>query len=263
MIFNMTSVAAGAVKTIHANSAEALPTSAAEGTLAIISQTRPVKVLVQNTEPTAPDAGDVWVSTGVTSTAPVQTGNITVYPTSAKQYDGSAWVTVSTYVFSNGAWMSLEMYLFQSGDQNESVTGGWLAAWQMAGVAAIGDAALEAAYGTANQEYNRVAFCTKDTVDLSAYKTLRASFVQTRQHTRTNIAVGVTSTPFAEGKLAGDRETVINTPELCMNGYTNITTKQTSAFTLEYDISALTDSMHVVVYFGSVECICTSVQLVP
>lgn len=156
------------------------------------------------------------------------------------------------------------MYLFKAGDQNESMTGGWIEATQRFGVAAITDVALEAAAGTANQNYNRVAFRTANPIDLNDFKTIRATFAPiTRNHTNVNVAVGVAATAFAQGQLPGDSSTVLSEPGKCMVGYTNTTSKQTESFTLEYDISAVNDSMYVVVYFGSVECGCMSVQLIP
>jgi len=250
----------GKVNAISVASAENLPASAKEGTIAVITSTAIKNVYVQNTEPTVVEVGDVWISTGVASTVPVQLGNATLYPSAVKQYVTGEWKSVSAYVFFSGSWMTLEMYLFRSGDQNESVTGGWLAAKRMYGVPVIGETALEAAYGTANQSYNRVLFRTKNAVDLSAYKTLKASFTPiTRNHSGRSVAVGVGNSPFAEGAL----EETESTLAACTIGYAQTTDAQPQNFTLEYDISELSDSLYVVVHIHSSECSCISVQLIP
>ena len=254
----------GKVTAIAVENAENLPSSKREGTIAVISSISVKSVYVQNTEPTAPVAGDVWVNTGVSSTAPVVVGNATIYPVGVKQYTTGVWKDVSAYVFLSGSWNMLEMYLFKDGDQCEDVTGGWIAATQMNGVAQMTDSALEAGSATAGQTYNRVAFRTADAVDISAYKTLRATFTpMTFVHSSNMVAVGVTGTAFAEGQLSGGSATTINTPAGCMTGYASTNNQKADYFTLEYDISTLSGSAYVVVYFSTVACGCTDVQLIP
>ena len=264
MILNMTGSGGSRLRAKAYAAFEDLPLEARDGSIAVISDVPVKNTVVQNTEPAEPAAGDVWINTGVISANAILLGNVTIYPVSVKQYNGSEWKALAAYVYSAGAWQTLDTYLFQSGDPKEPMTGGWLATTQMNGVAEFAASALEAAAGTANASYNRVAFRTKNTIDLSAYKTLKATFSPLeRNHSSSGVGVGVSSTAFAEGKLSGDTATVINTPAGCMSGYTFLTGKHAEIFTLEYDISALTESLYVVVYFGSVECSCTSVQLIP
>jgi len=260
MIFNLMGGTVGAVRTIHANSAETLPTSVAEGTLAIISQTRPGKVLVQNTEPTAPASGDVWISTDVSSSAPIQTGNITIYPSSAKQYVAVAWVTVTAYVFSGGAWIPLETYLFKNGDLYESITGGWVRMWRDRECAEITDTALVA---DASYQYRRAAFRTKNAVDLTSYKTLRAVFTPI---TKTYggeycVALGVNNTALAEGEQTNSNAPGLTNPNHCMTGYTQTTINHTDQFTLDYDISDVIGEQYVTIYFHTLDSSCIEVQL--
>lgn len=263
MIFNMVTGGAAGVKVIAADSEEALPENKQEGTIAVITNVAIGAVLVQNETPASPEAGDVWVNTAVRSTGPVQLGNATLYPSGVKQYITGEWKSVSAYVFTLEGWQPLEMYLFRSGDLFEDVTGGWAVSTQMLGLAQITDNALETTSGHEGANYNKAAFRTKKAVDLSGYKTLRAQFTAvTATFVDQPIAVGVTATAFAEGKLEGNTA-VLGQPSSCMSGYSQTLTHEPAAFTLEYDISALSDSMYVVVYFGAVKCACTSVQLIP
>lgn len=116
----------GSLKTIAVSEIAYLPSSAKDGTIAVITRTTVPNTYVQNEQPTAQKNGDVWITTSGTSNAPIILGNITLYPTSMKQYNGSEWVSVSGYIRSNGEWLSLEMILFRNGNTYSEITGGWL-----------------------------------------------------------------------------------------------------------------------------------------
>lgn len=73
------------------------------------------------TEPGKPANGMVWFKVG--SSSPVgfsatRRNPVMVYPVSAKQYDNSAWVSVTAKSYVNEAWKDWMVYLFQSGEGN-------------------------------------------------------------------------------------------------------------------------------------------------
>ena len=73
-------------------------------------------------------SGMVWISTGTSSPAEfnaLKKNGIMVYPTSAKQYIGGAWVEKIAKIYSGGAWIDFAMYLVQNGVDITFLTGGW------------------------------------------------------------------------------------------------------------------------------------------
>lgn len=106
-------------------SADELPTTAKDGTIAVISATPVGNVYAQSAEPTEPLEGDVWVAFGVDGNVPVATGNVIIYPSEAKQYLSGSWVEKTILIFAEGEWKTLFMYLFHAGNTYESITGGW------------------------------------------------------------------------------------------------------------------------------------------
>lgn len=63
------------------------------------------------TEPKTPAAGMVWISVGVSSPTEfnaLKKNNLTVYPMSAKQYVGGAWVAKGSSSYQSGAWKSAQ-----------------------------------------------------------------------------------------------------------------------------------------------------------
>lgn len=71
------------------------------------------------TEPENPVEGMVWItignSGGVKIVSPVSDEWITVYPLSAKQYVGGAWVDVEAKSYQGGEWVDWIMILFDNG----------------------------------------------------------------------------------------------------------------------------------------------------
>lgn len=113
--------------------------------------------------------------------SPVDGNWITVYPISAKQYIGGAWVDVEAKSYQNGEWMDwwTGMYLFDEGDQCVDITGGWVIgglninATYGDGVATIGDVltvTTKTSTGTINRQS---AIATKNAINVSGYKTLK------------------------------------------------------------------------------------------
>lgn len=81
------------------------------------------------TEPEAPEDGLVWIVTGQASTVAfnaLKKNNLQVYPLSAKQRVGNAWVDVLAKSYQGGEWVDWIVYLYNKGDECIDLTGGWV-----------------------------------------------------------------------------------------------------------------------------------------
>ena len=82
-------------------------------------------------EPVNPAQGMVWFSTGTESAVAfnaLKENSVMVYPLSAKQYVAGAWVGKTAESYLDGEWVEWidEDLLYRYGDENVSVTGGWI-----------------------------------------------------------------------------------------------------------------------------------------
>lgn len=79
--------------------------------------------------PKNPDPGMVWIYTGTSSVVAfnaLKKNSVMVYPISAKQYVGGAWVDVSAKSYQGGVWVDWwngELYTY--GNEWAGITGGW------------------------------------------------------------------------------------------------------------------------------------------
>lgn len=79
-------------------------------------------------EPANPFEGMVWFSTGAASPVAfnaLKKNSVMVYPLSAKQYSGGAFVSKSAEIYQSGAWIDFITYLYNKGDLCTDLTGGW------------------------------------------------------------------------------------------------------------------------------------------
>ena len=107
-----------------------LAATPAENTIGIITETPITSWIFSATEPSPAAAGMVWITTGTSSSAEfnaLKKNAIQIYPISAKQYVGGAWVNVDAYSYQGGEWVDWVTYLYNLGDQCDSITGGWKA----------------------------------------------------------------------------------------------------------------------------------------
>lgn len=85
-------------------------------------------------EPANPVEGIMWFPVGTASTVAfnaLKKNSVMVYPLSAKQYVGGAWVDKTAKSYLNGAWVDWFVWngqLYQSGNEFTNETGGWYAA---------------------------------------------------------------------------------------------------------------------------------------
>ena len=156
------------------------PASPKENTIWVNTSTAITSWAFSATEPEAPAAGMVWISTGKTSTAPfnaLKKNNITVYPISAKQYVSGAWVDKEAKSYQNGVWVDLwNGYLFKNGDEYNTITGGWVTAAKAytSGTNAV-PAKVTKADGTITVNPNGDGGCilyTANKISLAGYSTL-------------------------------------------------------------------------------------------
>ena len=80
------------------------------------------------TEPSPAEAGMVWIAVGTSSTVEfnaLKKNGIQVYPISAKQYIGGAWVDKTAKSYQGGEWVEWVTYLYKSGDECTDITGGF------------------------------------------------------------------------------------------------------------------------------------------
>ena len=96
------------------------------------------------TKPEAPadgQDGPVWIQTSAASTVEfnaLKKNGIQIYPISAKQHVGGAWVDVTAKSYQNGAWVDWwdGHSLFFYGNEMDAATGGWIvtpAYWSKSG----------------------------------------------------------------------------------------------------------------------------------
>lgn len=106
------------------------PSNPKENMIWVNTSTKITSYIFSAEEPTNPTPGMVWISTGTSSTVEfdaLKKNGIQVYPISAKQYVGGAWVNKTTQIYQGGKWIDLIKCLYNYGDECADVTGGWIA----------------------------------------------------------------------------------------------------------------------------------------
>ena len=119
--------------TVNAYASEdAIPASAAENTVAVITATNITSWTFSPTEPETPVEGMVWAVVGLTGKLvfnALKKNGIVLYPVSARQYIGGAWADKPAKIFQDGAWVDwwIEGTLYDRGTDDAELTGGWAA----------------------------------------------------------------------------------------------------------------------------------------
>lgn len=131
MIFNVTGGGGAALnfKVVgYATKEELLAATPAENTIGIITEIPITGYHFGTEEPSPAAAGMVWITTGTRSSVEfnaLKKNAIQVYPLSAKQQDGSAWVDVTALSYQGWEWVNWIIYLYNEGDECTEITGGW------------------------------------------------------------------------------------------------------------------------------------------
>ena len=103
------------------------PSNPQENIIWVNTSTKITSYIFSATQPTG-SAGMVWIPTGTSSTVEfnaLKKNGIQVYPLSAKQYIGGAWVDKTAKSYQGGAWVEWRTYLYNKGNQCTNITGGW------------------------------------------------------------------------------------------------------------------------------------------
>lgn len=114
-------------KVIAVASESALPSTAAENTIAVITTTAITSYVFSSTAPTSPAEGMVWFATGTASAVgfnAIKRNGLWVYPTGCQQYVSGAWVQKTAKTCKGGKWTEWTTYLYNRGAINTDITGG-------------------------------------------------------------------------------------------------------------------------------------------
>lgn len=121
------------------------PTDPKENTIWVRTDEKITSWFLSPEAPSDPEPGMVWIRTGETgpvALSVLKKGNIYVYPRSASQYIGGAWVRLEAMSFQDGQWAKwiTYTYLYDSGDECTDITGGWAVAGKKASSSSHTDA---------------------------------------------------------------------------------------------------------------------------
>lgn len=102
----------------YATESELLADTPKENTIGVITSIPITGYHFGTEEPSPAAAGMVWISTGTSSAIEfnaLKKNAIQVYPISAKQYIGGAWVDVTALSYQGGEWVEWKTYLYNAG----------------------------------------------------------------------------------------------------------------------------------------------------
>lgn len=176
MIFNITGGGGGAALNFNVvaylTEEELLAATPSVNTIGVITDAPITSWLFGSTEPNPAEAGMVWIFTSTSSTVAfnaLKKNGIQVYPLSAKQYIGGAWVDKTAKSYQNGEWVAWwNGELFDNGKQFESITGGWVTHTQDSGTTLTIGNTIAYNAGSSKSALAR----TKNYIPLKNYKTL-------------------------------------------------------------------------------------------
>lgn len=158
------------------SSADAMPATASDNDVAIISSIPVNNVTVSFEQPANAATGDVWLTIGEDGTSMTMGGNGVTLPigvNNAMQYDGTAWQSVDAYIWQNGAWVSIEsakVYLIRNGASNTALVDSWTTKKDAKGVVTWNEDNVYIGYNEGDGRY--ASIYTANTIDLTNYKKL-------------------------------------------------------------------------------------------
>lgn len=113
-------------------SVDALPASASENTIAVITDTAVSEWAFSVAEPYYKPPGMLWIHSGATGSVSfnaLRKNAIVVFPGSTMQFVDGLWKYLDAYIFQNGRWVKFALawngYYFENGEQHSNITGGW------------------------------------------------------------------------------------------------------------------------------------------
>lgn len=106
------------------------PTNLKENTIWVDTDEKITGYIFSAAQPTNPTEGLVWFFTAAPSTIQfnaLKKNGIEVYPITARQYLGGAWVNRTAKIQQDGKLEELMLLLYRPGDECTDITGGWVA----------------------------------------------------------------------------------------------------------------------------------------
>ena len=139
------------------------------------------------------EEGMVWLSIGLESSVAfnaLKKNKLAVYPVSASQYVGGAWVNKAAQSWQGGKWVSwwVPGTLFADGIDDTALTGGWASKAFSAG-SGIDGATVDVSVSsngvsaTLSKSYKSTFIGTKNKIDTSGFNTLRMEFSEASRST--------------------------------------------------------------------------------
>lgn len=113
-------------KVVAYESADLLPASASENTIAVITADPISSWIFSPTEPEAPAEGMAWITTALSSTVAfnaMKKNTLTVFPVTVSQYVAGVWEPRTAKSFQAGAWVDWVVCLYDNGVRSEGY--GW------------------------------------------------------------------------------------------------------------------------------------------
>lgn len=186
-------------------SAESLPSTAWDGTIALISPLDVGRVYVDASVPDAPNVGDVQIRPNLSSSYAYVIGDVTVPYADIYQYNGAAWEKMTYYRYDGTEWKPGRVYLLDGG--NTPVP--WKTyTWHNAKIEKNEDGYLIRGDNFGNQPG---AIQTEHRVDLTGFSTLHCFLHNdTTFNTRYVAQVGIQNTQAFVGAEYDGTEVIID-----------------------------------------------------
>lgn len=168
------------------------PAGLAENTIWVITDIEITGYDFNATQPADPMEGMVWITVGRSSHVEfnaLKTNGIQVYPNSAKQYVGGAWVDVEARSYQGGEWRELipEGALYWKGDNLTEITGGWQFGEGRSSGGGIGsykDNGDSVTLTTqSGSKATTIQMCTTDKISFNGYNRLKVDLSEASQYT--------------------------------------------------------------------------------
>lgn len=172
-------------KVIAVASEAALPSTAAENTIAVITTAPITSYVFSSSVPTSPAEGMVWFATGTASAVgfnAIKKNGLWVYPTGCQQYVSGAWVSKTAKTYQNSVWAEWNTIIYDGGND--------VSMFKVTGSSSAVISGYVSSYN-GGLKFNKGFINVIDPYDLTEYTTLHVEFTPNITET-TSIDFGVT-----------------------------------------------------------------------
>lgn len=256
MIFNISGGGGTALNfrvLAYATEEELLASTPNENTIGIISGTPITGWIFSATEPSPAEAGMVWISIGTTSAVEfnaLKKNGIRVYPISAKQYVGGAWVSKNAKSYQASEWADWVTHLYNRGDDCYEITTGYHKVCATNGSLTWGTD--HAKFSCTGSSARYVSIYSHNRFNVDNFSILRVKLINT----------GVSGYVFYAGLCNQySTSTDLNVVKAAMAAYNGTSATGTEEVSFDVDISALTGYFHLQVFCGAPNAKLTEVCL--